>query len=91
MGKWTQQKIVDDNWSVKECIDELYEFDEAKSVSIERLSIEHIKASEINHVNFMSINSKLNVIIFINVILFMFSTCAALMYFLENYVNILNY
>lgn len=91
MAKWTQQKIIDDSWSVKECIDELYAFDEAKSVSIEDLSKDQIKSSEKNHVNFTAMNSKLNVIIFINVILFMFLTCAALMYFLENYVNILNY
>ena len=25
MAKWTDSKIIDDNWSVKECVDELYE------------------------------------------------------------------
>lgn len=44
MAKWTKAKIIDDNWSIQECFDELYDFDEMR---VNELEI-YIKKNDFN-------------------------------------------
>lgn len=62
MAKWTQKKIIDDSWSIKECIDELYSLDEEKSEAHAALSGSMLKNSEVLRLELSSINDKIKLL-----------------------------